>query len=374
MAILIIITVVLGAMIYSKKFTQLQEQRNQEYLKSIEKNPYPNISPNSETSITKISSNNQSLQENNTSSTILDSERSKSYVKIEYPNRNISEKNIGKKLNCIPENYTIIDLEITGINSNTHEIIEIACIKIHHGEEVDKFESIIKPSKSISKRITQLTGITNEMVANAPAFCEIAQEIWNFLSDEIIVAHNANFDINFLYNNFLKTLNLKFSNDFVDTLPLCRKVYNFESYKLEYISEKLNITSEHHRAMADCLILKEIINDMITKIIKSKLNIEIPIYKLESLGAESASKYAMNLVKSIREDDYETFESVLNFCNELLEKDLATVKLCKKMASICEKFEEYDEAISFYESAMDIDPELDYYKKIERLEKKLYNF
>ena len=293
---------------------------------------------------------------------------------VEYPERKAPSRQLGMALHYIPESYVLVDLETTGFRPGVNHILEVGCIKIQKGQEVDRFQSLIRPPHSVSKRITKLTGIDNEMVADAPTFEEIAQKLWDFLKDEIIVGHNVRFDINFLYENFLETLNVKFSNDFVDTLPLSRKVYpSFESHKLEDIAEQLKIESEHHRAIADCLIVKDMIDDMTEKIIKSQMSIEIPVYKLENLDVEFVNKYALNLIKSIG-SNYDDFESISNFCNELIDKKLATASLCKKMGAVCEKFEDYDGAISFYNAAMDIDPELDFYGKIERLEKKLSEF
>lgn len=92
----------------------------------------------------------------------------------------------------------------------------------------------------------------------------------------------------------------------------------------------------------------------------------------EDLGEEAANKTAQKMIREITDEFcYEEYEEAKNFCYFLDEKDLLTAKTCKAMASKCEKFKEYADAIEWYEKAMEFDEELDFYGKIERLYKKL---
>ena len=303
------------------------------------------------------------------------SKESETNVIASFPRLRKIEKEKGCPIDYIPDHYILIDLETTGFNSKKDNIIEIACIKINEGKEIDRFETLINPNMLIPQRIIEITGINNDMIVDSPKFEDIVTQLWKFLKDEIIVGHNIKFDISFLYEKFLNTAKLKFTNNYLDTLSLSRKIYkNFDSYKLEDLTEKLSIESDHHRAMADCLAVKNLIDKMMSEIINKKMLIHIPAYKLLDFDSKVANKYVLNLIKTIEEEDYLTFGIVSSYCDKLVDNGLATVSLCKKMASVCEKFEEYEEAISLYETAMELDPELDYYKKIERLEKKVYNF
>lgn len=299
---------------------------------------------------------------------------SSNYLKIKYPQ--ITEKKIKScPIDYVPNSYVILDLETTGLNPKEDSIIEIGCIKIKEGKEVDRFETFIKPAEAISERITEITGINNEMIVNAPQFNYIANQLWKFLKDEIIVGHNVKFDINFLYENFLNSLGLSFYNNYLDTLSLSREVYqDVESYKLEDLAKKLKVESQNHRAMADCILVKELLNDLMNEMVKNKMLIEIPPYKLLDFNAEISSKYVINLIKTVEKEDYLKYGIIQEMCDKLVDEDLATSSLCKKMASVCEKFKDYESAISFYNAAMDIDPELDFYKKIDYLENKLYKF
>jgi DNA polymerase-3 subunit epsilon len=100
--------------------------------------------------------------------------------------------------------YAVVDLETTGSHPSHDNIIEIA-VYLHNGESVtDQFCSLLNPGHPIPPFISKLTGITNEMVARAPSFSEIAQEISEFLSGRIFVAHNVQFDHSFLKQSLLR--------------------------------------------------------------------------------------------------------------------------------------------------------------------------
>lgn len=159
----------------------------------------------------------------------------------------------GKSLLEFPENYTVIDLETTGTDPRYDEIIEVACLKFRDGVEVDRFVSFVKPQASISEFITALTGITNEMVESAPPFSIVAESLWNYLEGEVIVGHNVNFDINFLYDAFLQNDGRIFDNNYVDTLRLSRWVLKeLPHHRLTDLCDYYGINTTHHRACADC--------------------------------------------------------------------------------------------------------------------------
>lgn len=89
------------------------------------------------------------------------------------------------------------------------EIVEICILKVRNGEIVDKYESLIKPNNEIDDFIKNLTGISNEMLEDAPKFSEIYKEILTFIDNDIIVGHNVNFEINFLHDKFAEMDNKK---------------------------------------------------------------------------------------------------------------------------------------------------------------------
>jgi DNA polymerase III subunit epsilon len=150
--------------------------------------------------------------------------------------------------------YAIVDIETTGGSPRSEKITEVA-IFIFDGEKiVDEFVSLINPEKDIPYYITGLTGITNEMVANAPRFFEVAKKIVEITKDKIFVAHNANFDYNFIKSEF-NSLGYNFKRDILCTVKLGRKLIpGKRSYSLGNICSDLGINiNDRHRAAGDAL-------------------------------------------------------------------------------------------------------------------------
>ena len=150
--------------------------------------------------------------------------------------------------------YAIIDIETTGLSPQRNKITEIA-IFIHDGDKiVDKFSTLINPECFISANITRLTGITNEMVADAPKFWEVAKDIVLLTEGKIFVAHNASFDYNFIKHEF-KSLGYDFKQEKICTVQLSRKIIpGRKSYSLGKLCNELNIPlNGRHRAAGDAL-------------------------------------------------------------------------------------------------------------------------
>lgn len=160
----------------------------------------------------------------------------------------------GKSLLQFPDNYTVIDLETTGLDPMRDEIIEISALKIHNNEVTATFDTLINPGFTISNFIVELTGITNEMLAQAPQLETVLPKLCEFIGDDIILGHNINFDINFLYDNILDTLDVYLHNNFVDTLRLSRRILpKLKHHRLCDISKELEVINENaHRALSDC--------------------------------------------------------------------------------------------------------------------------
>ncbi|MDR7870349.1 MAG: exonuclease domain-containing protein [Tissierellaceae bacterium] len=181
--------------------------------------------------------------------------------------RPIREK--GESLISIPSNYTVVDIETTGFDPRYDEIIEVGALKIREGKIIDQFESLIQPDGYylydddgnesfyyVDEFITELTGITNEMLSKAPTLEKVLPRFIEFINDDILLGHNVHFDINFLYDVLMEHLDYKLSNDMVDLLRLSRKVFpDFKNHKLETISINLGVdNSNAHRSLRDCEI------------------------------------------------------------------------------------------------------------------------
>lgn len=94
----------------------------------------------------------------------------------------------------------VIDLETTGLDPSYDEIIELAAVRVENKAIVPEFQSLVKPSFPIDGFITELTGITNEMLSNAPSVDAVLPSFFDYAGQSTVVAHNANFDVNFLYD------------------------------------------------------------------------------------------------------------------------------------------------------------------------------
>lgn len=182
----------------------------------------------------------------------------------------------GKSLIDIPNNYVVFDIETTGLDPEIDEIIEIGAVKIKDGIKIDTFNSLIKPEYEIDEFITELTGITNEMVENAPSINEVLPKFMDFINDYIIIGHNVNFDINFIYDN-LEELNISpITNDFVDTLRISRRLIpELKHHKLSDLANYFNIdTNGSHRSLKDVEITFEVLNNLNKMIIEKYENID----------------------------------------------------------------------------------------------------
>lgn len=149
-----------------------------------------------------------------------------------------------------PDDYIVIDFETTGLSRQWDEIIEMGALKVIGGDVVDTFSTFVKPSLPLDPFITELTGITNEMLADAPSIENVMPLFLDFIRNSIIVGHNVTFDLSFLRNNTDKELNI----DYIDTLRLSRKLYNgMEHHRLSDMAEYLGFPREQmHRSIDDC--------------------------------------------------------------------------------------------------------------------------
>lgn len=174
------------------------------------------------------------------------------------------------------KNYVVFDLETTGLSPITNEIIEIGALKIKDGKIVDTFEVLIKPSKKITKKITDINGITNEMVADAESINDVLPKFIDFIEKLTLVAHNAKFDYGFVNENYKRIYGKEFRRKKTCTMEMYRKWYKDQwgekpySAKLgDIVIELLEIDaySEYkknsHRGLNDAMFTNKIYQHMI---------------------------------------------------------------------------------------------------------------
>jgi len=205
--------------------------------------------------------------------------------------------------------YAIIDIETTGGSAQLEKITEIA-VYLHDGHKItEEYSTLINPERNIPYFITNLTGITNEMVENAPRFYEIAKKLIELTEGRTFVAHNARFDYSFIRQEY-KSLGYNFKRNILDTVSLSRKLLpGHKSYSLGNICNDLNITiNGRHRAAGDALATVKLLEILLDKdaelnsgkssLIKntknSKLNPLLDINKIERIPDEPGVYYFYN--------------------------------------------------------------------------------
>ena len=162
----------------------------------------------------------------------------------------------GKLLLAYPDDYTVLDIETTGLSPQNDYITEISAIKYRNNRRVDEFSSLVKPELSIPYYITRLTGINDAMVADAPAIDEVILSFMDFLADDIIAGYNVGFDLSFIAENLAGYYAKRLANDYVDVMKLAQNELPFLGrYKQTAVAEYFNIaTAGAHRALVDCNI------------------------------------------------------------------------------------------------------------------------
>lgn len=160
----------------------------------------------------------------------------------------------GKSLTLVPDDFCVIDLETTGLHPQYDCILEMSAVKYHKGHEVDRFDKLVNPEVHVSSFVYELTGIDNTLVDHADTTKLVLKQFLDFVGDLVVVGHNVNFDLNFIYDNDLVYFDQRFSNDFVDTMRLSRKLLpELDHHRLSDVSDALNVHNKRaHRAWADC--------------------------------------------------------------------------------------------------------------------------
>lgn len=151
------------------------------------------------------------------------------------------------------DDYVVFDLETTGLDPFTCKIIEIGALKYKNNELVDEFSFLINPDCPISSTITNITGIDNETIKDAPKIAEILPKFITFIEDLTLIAHNSSFDLSFIEEN-IKNLHLDMiKNPNIDTVALAKEylpqVYN---YKLTTLKNYFKLDFGSHRSVDDC--------------------------------------------------------------------------------------------------------------------------
>jgi len=166
----------------------------------------------------------------------------------------------GKSLVKFVKDYVVLDIETTGLCPGFDDIIEFSGLRVRDNKIIDKYSTLIKPDCHISQFIEELTGITEQMLENAPSIDEVMNKIISFIGSDTIVGHNVNFDVNFIYDFDELIYRQPLKNDYIDTLRLSKKlIKDVPNHKLETLAKRFNKTYfPSHRSMNDCLATYEL--------------------------------------------------------------------------------------------------------------------
>ena len=160
---------------------------------------------------------------------------------------------------ALSDELVVFDIETTGLDNRSSGITEIGAVRIKGGEVLERFERLVNPGMPIPSNIVSLTGITDEMVANAPTIEGVLPEFFEFVGDSVLVAHNANFDTGFI-RVAAERAGLPFTSPYLDTLALSRYVNpELRRHTLDAIAEHYGLGDfNHHRADEDAEMLARI--------------------------------------------------------------------------------------------------------------------
>jgi len=200
--------------------------------------------------------------------------------------------------------YVVFDIETTGFSSTNNHIIEIGAVKVVNGEITERFSEFVNPREPIPFEIEKLTGIHDEMVIHAPGIEEILPKFLEFSKGAVMVAHNAGFDMSFIYAN-ARLLSIPLKKTVVDTVGLARVLLpGLNKYKLDVVAKALNISLEnHHRAVDDAEATAGIFKAFIAMLKEQEICTLDQVNELSVMSAEALKKLPSHHVILLAKND-----------------------------------------------------------------------
>lgn len=173
----------------------------------------------------------------------------------------------------LDDTYVVFDIETTGLSKEKEMITEIGAVKVADGKIIDRFSTFVNPQRPISAEITKLTGITDDMVKDAPTIENVLLEFLKFCEDTVLVAHNASFDTGFIRIAAERAGLGELHHTVVDTLELARALLpELNKHKLDIVCEHLGVTlNGHHRAVNDAEATAEVFIKFLDMLAEKKI-------------------------------------------------------------------------------------------------------
>lgn len=174
----------------------------------------------------------------------------------------------GESSKPLNDEFIAFDIETTGLSPNRDRITEIGAVRIKNGEIVESFDTFVDPQMPIPPKITELTGITDEMVSSAPSEKEAIEAFYRFCGeDAVLIAHNAEFDTSFIRVASQRN-GMDFTYTYIDTVPMCRSLLkDIKNCKLDTVAKYLKLDPfNHHRASDDATVLGQIFVQLIARL------------------------------------------------------------------------------------------------------------
>jgi len=162
--------------------------------------------------------------------------------------------------------FVAFDFETTGLDPRNDEIVEIGAVKIKGDQVIDEFHTLVKPKQRMSRKSAEITGISHEMLENAPNIEEVLPSFLEFISNSVLVAHNAKFDYSFLRMAVKNVLGKNWEVAYIDTLGMAKALLDIKGYSLAKVAKALKISGfKHHRALDDARAVGQIFTKLIAK-------------------------------------------------------------------------------------------------------------
>lgn len=172
---------------------------------------------------------------------------------------------MGNRIDHFIDTYVVFDLETTGLSCYKHEIIEVGAIKVENNQVVATYSSLVKPKHHIPYYISNINGISNQMVVNAQGIESVLNDFLEFSGANTLLGHNIiSFDMKFINVASEALFGESVKNDYVDTLLLSRQhLRNIKSHSLSNLCQYFDINcAGAHRALADCTMTNGIYQEL----------------------------------------------------------------------------------------------------------------